>query len=89
MRRKGSIVIAWVRRCPGSAGPQPSVREQEEPADGVHHGVGRVVPQSSVVQVADVELEVGPLEPDQRVQASPANGLLTRRARHLVVVTAN
>lgn len=44
------------------------VRESEESPDGVQHGVDREVPQSSVVKVADVELEVGPLEPDQRIE---------------------
>jgi hypothetical protein len=39
------------------------VREPEEPADAVQHGVDRGVPQSSVVQVADVELEVARCSP--------------------------
>ena len=37
------------------------VRVPEEPPDAVQHGVDRGVPQPTVVQVADVELEVGPL----------------------------
>jgi hypothetical protein len=45
------------------------VREPEEPPDAVQHGVDRGVPQSTVVEVADVELEVGPLQTDERVQA--------------------
>ena len=41
----------------------------KNPPHGVQHGVDRGVPQPSVVQVADVELEVGPLQSDERVQA--------------------
>jgi hypothetical protein len=45
------------------------VREPEEPADAVQHGVDRGVPQTSIMQMADVELEVGPLEPNERIEA--------------------
>jgi hypothetical protein len=45
------------------------VCEPEEAADAVQHGVDRGVPQPSVVEMADVELEVSPLEPDQGIEA--------------------
>jgi hypothetical protein len=44
------------------------VREPEEPADVVQHGVDRGVTQAAVVQLADEELDVRPLDADQRVQ---------------------
>jgi len=44
------------------------VREPEEPADAVQHGVDRGVTQAAVVQVADVELDVRALNPGQRVK---------------------
>jgi hypothetical protein len=61
LRQSG--VDGWV------GGDEPvDVREPEEPPHGVQHGVDRRVPQPSVVQVADVELEVSALEPNERVQ---------------------
>jgi hypothetical protein len=44
------------------------VGEPEEPADTVHHRVDRGVHQTGIAQLANVELNVGPLDPDQRVQ---------------------
>jgi hypothetical protein len=44
------------------------VGEPEVSADPVQHGVDGRVPQSAVVEVADVQLEVGTLESEQRVE---------------------
>src|SRR5674476_1238181 len=44
------------------------VGEAEVPADGVHHRVDRGVHQAVVAEPADVQLDVGALDPDQRVQ---------------------
>ena len=41
----------------------------EEPADPVHHRDHRGVHQPGLAELADVELDVGALDPDQRVQA--------------------
>ena len=43
------------------------VGEAEVPAHGVHHRVDRGVHQASVAEPADVQLDVGALDPDQRV----------------------
>jgi hypothetical protein len=43
------------------------VGEAEVPADGVHHRVDRGVHQAVVAEPADVQLDVGALDPDQGV----------------------
>ena len=53
----------------GVGGDQPvDVGEPEEPPDGVHRGVDRGGHQPGLAEVADVELDVRALDPDQRVQ---------------------
>jgi len=47
------------------------VREPEEPADRVHHRVDRGGHQAALAEVADVQLDVGSLDPDQRVKTPP------------------
>ncbi len=44
------------------------VREPEEPADRLHHRVDRGSHETAFAEVADVQLDVGPLDPDQRVK---------------------
>jgi hypothetical protein len=49
--------------------------EPEQPANRVHRGVDRGGHQPGLAQVSDVELEVCPLDSDQRVEAvGPAPG---------------
>lgn len=51
-------------------GDEPvDVGEPEVAADGVHRGDDRGVHQPRLAEVADVELDMGSLDPDQRVQA--------------------
>ncbi len=59
------------RRVDGWVGDDQTVdvREPEEPADGVHHRVDRGRHEAAFAEVADVQLEVSPLDPDQRVKA--------------------
>ncbi|MEJ7742823.1 MAG: hypothetical protein WKF73_09895 [Nocardioidaceae bacterium] len=45
------------------------VGEPEEAADAVHHRGDRGVHQPGLAELADVQLDVGSLDPDQRVQA--------------------
>jgi hypothetical protein len=44
------------------------VGEPEEPPHGVHHRDDRGVHQAVVAELADVQLDVGALDPDQRVE---------------------
>ncbi len=53
------------------------VGEPEVPAHGVHHRVDRGVHQSAVAELADVQLDVGALDPGQG--ASP---LVSHQANH-------
>ena len=45
------------------------VGEAVVPTDGMHHRVHRRVHESAFAELADVELDVGPLDPHQRVKA--------------------
>ena len=45
-----------------------NVREPEVAPDGVHHGDDRGMHESAVAELADVELDVCALDPDQRVE---------------------
>ena len=47
------------------------VGEAEVPADGVHHRDHRGVPQRSIAELANVQLDVGSLDPHQRVEPAP------------------
>ena len=70
----------WVRDSSDSTFGQPGVDrrvagdqavdvgEPEEPAHRVHRGVHRGGHQPRIAQVADVQLDVSPLDPDQRIQ---------------------
>ena len=58
-------------RVDGGVGrDQPvDVGEPEEPADPVHHRVGRRGHEAGLARTGDVELDVSALDPEKRVQA--------------------
>ena len=52
--------------CRVGTDPAVDVREPEEPPHPVHHRYHRGVPQPALTETADVQLDLGPLDPGQR-----------------------